>query len=47
MVAGCRAQEGSVCYYCEYSHPKGGYSVCGENEAGDIQYCIDFDDIPF
>lgn len=46
ISGGCQFNPGSVCYYCEYSNPGGGYSVCGENEGGSISICLDFQDLP-
>lgn len=46
VYGGCRAQAGSVCYYCEYTSGGGGYSVCGENTSGSVSLCIDYQDLP-
>ena len=47
VSGGCIFSGGEVCYHCEYARSGGGYSVCGENESGEVSLCIDYDDIPF
>lgn len=42
----CVSMTGSICYYCEYANPGGGYTVCGEDESGSVARCIDYQDLP-
>ncbi len=38
---------GDGCYYCEYSNPDGGYTICSEDpDPGDDPNCVDTPQLP-